>query len=90
MVLVTEQDAGLYFVQITSMDNSGISVEAKMILDRDLGLECSWHQRLVTEDNYLNLGIRLYIDPRPVEVVDYVYCLQLGREGQQIVSRTNP
>jgi len=90
MELVTEQDAGLYFVQITSMDHSGISVEAKMILDRDLGLERSRHQRLVTEDDYIDLGIRLYIDPRPVKVVKDAYYLKLVRDGQRIVSRTFP
>jgi hypothetical protein len=90
MVLVTEQDAGLYFVQITSMDHSGISVEAKMILDSDLRLERSRHQRLVTEEDYNELGVRLYIDARPVEVVKDAYYLKLVMDGQRIVSRTIP
>ena len=90
MVLVSEQDAGLYFVQITSRDISGVSLEAKMILNNHVGYERSRHQRLVTAEDYHELGVRLYYDTRPVEDVKNDHRLQLIRESARIVSRTNP
>jgi len=88
VVLVTEQDAGLYFIQITSRNVSWISLEAKMILDKNLRLERTRHQRLVTEEDYDQLGIQLYFDTRPVEVVKDKHRMELAREGLRIVSRS--
>ena len=60
-----------------------------MILVKEFGLERSRYQRLVTEEDYLELGIKLYLDPRPVQILLDEYRQKLVRESLRIVSGTD-
>ena len=60
-----------------------------MILVQELGLERSRYQRLVTEEDYLELGNKLYLDPRPVQILLDEYHQKLVRESLRIVSGTD-
>jgi hypothetical protein len=66
--LVDEEIAAQHWVQISSDTPCSVTLQAKMTVVRNRQVDRSKYHRLVTEEDYLELGDILYVDARPVSI----------------------